>query len=107
MLDRQIEAAIFLRRSFKNRSGLLTHGGSSDCLGDRCTHARGTGSVHPGECQQMTTVGGKLTILYGGIPIIVDGQVIGASQPQRCSPRRSRRLRALSPREARALRPQE
>src|SRR5215469_1564960 len=56
MLDLQIAAAIFLRRSFENRPGFLTHGGSSDCLGDRSIHARGTGSVHPGECQQMTTV---------------------------------------------------
>src|SRR5215469_8258455 len=56
MLDRQIEAAIFLRRSSENRPGLLAHCGSSDCLGDRSIHARRTGSVHPGECQQMTTV---------------------------------------------------
>ena len=45
MLNRKIEAAIFLRRSFEDRPGLLAHGGSSNCLGDRSIHARGTGSV--------------------------------------------------------------
>src|SRR5215470_53607 len=72
MLDRQIEAAIFLRRSFENRPGLFAHGGSGNCFGNGSIHARGTGSVHPGECQQMTTVVNHSDVLRyaqrGGAP---------------------------------------